>query len=204
MSTTLARSSGLDGDGTWAPAFPGQRRPFTSGHRLSMTHGARSERTWRPIADRIEAELLAGPMPGYLRDVGYRPLVRRLAEAYAKERLLGAWLAETGIQEAMTAADLAEWQPGAARRGAMMQRRLHAATGEWLRIGREASRLAGQLGLTPASCHDLGLPLGGSPPSVHGSSSGMPGGGPAGRDDGRHEAEQAKPERRPGIRAVNP
>lgn len=35
-------TSGITEDGSWSPAFPGQRPPFPNGNTLALTHGARS------------------------------------------------------------------------------------------------------------------------------------------------------------------
>lgn len=53
--------SGIDESGAWSPAFPGQRRPFVEGDERAgrpPEHGAYSERTVAPIAERILARLL--------------------------------------------------------------------------------------------------------------------------------------------------
>lgn len=50
--------SGLDVDGNWTPAFPGQRPPFEPGHELGgrpVEHGAYSVLTLSPRAEAIAA-----------------------------------------------------------------------------------------------------------------------------------------------------
>jgi hypothetical protein len=96
-AVTAARPSGIAADGTWAPAFPGQRQPFTEGNTAGMHSGVRSQRTWKPLAERILAGMLANPQPPWLAQPLMRPYVTELAELRAKRQLLEDYLFEIGL-----------------------------------------------------------------------------------------------------------
>jgi hypothetical protein len=67
--------------------------PFTAGHELSLKHGADSERRWRPVAERLAADLLA-ERP-WLAD--HRRTVDAWARVEAQARLIGDWLDTHGL-----------------------------------------------------------------------------------------------------------
>ncbi len=155
------RSSGVQADGSWAPAFPGQRAPFTPGHTLSLTHGANSPRIVGPLAAKIRAELLGDPdCPAYLRDRGWRFTIESWSEARAELVLLRDWRDKLTAEEAATEHTFSEddeMRPSQGR----MSRRSHAQRVESVlaaidRVERRAERLGAKLGLDPLSRSKLG------------------------------------------------
>lgn len=85
--------SGVAEDGSWTPAFEGQRPPLQPGHMLSVRHGANSERLVKADAADLLAALAATDAP-WLADVDAVALeswcfavsmVRRLRVAVAEE-----------------------------------------------------------------------------------------------------------------------
>lgn len=68
--------------------------PFQPGHELSLQHGAYSPRTWRPLADRIAAEL-PDIAPWCTRPT-YGPAVAAWSRTEAQLQLVMTWLDEHG------------------------------------------------------------------------------------------------------------
>lgn len=81
--------SGVSGDGSWSPAFPGQRPPFAQANQLAVRHGAFSARLTGPLREQIAAELLADPAtPDYVREGYAAAAVAAWAQAEAECRRL--------------------------------------------------------------------------------------------------------------------
>lgn len=72
--------------------------PFAPGHRESLTHGVYSPRSWRPLADRIAAEL-ADIAPWCSRPA-YGPTIAAWARVEAQLHLVLEWLDEVGPLDA--------------------------------------------------------------------------------------------------------
>lgn len=92
--------SGVAPDGSWSPAFPGQRAPFQPGNTLGLTSGANSPGRVMVVAAEILSELLGSPdCPVHLRDDGgrvYAHMLELWASAMAQARLLRVWLDSQG------------------------------------------------------------------------------------------------------------
>ena len=69
--------------------------PFTDGNEAATTHGAHSERRWRPLADELISEL-RHDAPWTARPA-FRWTVEAWAAAQAKAALVDAWLDEVGL-----------------------------------------------------------------------------------------------------------
>lgn len=69
--------------------------PFAAGHELSLTHGAKSERRWRPLAERLEAA--AVDHAPWLARPAFRAALRSWAKAEAQATLVADWLDEHGL-----------------------------------------------------------------------------------------------------------
>jgi len=96
--------SGVDESGAWSPAFPGQRRPFVEGDERAgapLQHGAYSERTVAPIAERYLSRLLELAPTGHegADRIAFEVLARLLARlelVYTHLDEIG-WLDEQGV-----------------------------------------------------------------------------------------------------------
>ena len=137
------RSSGIGPDCTWAPAFPGQRRPFPKGHTFSTVSGVYSERVLGPLAAEIEQELLNDPYRPYLA----QPILADMVRAYARN--------EARLQIAQEHLDAVGWpfepdddQEGEPPRIPLWRRRL-AAYQVWNRAQTRQISLMHKLGMTP-------------------------------------------------------
>lgn len=71
---------------------------FEPGHTKSLTHGATSPRTFGPIAERIEAELLK--VSPWLGVPSFGPTLRRMAVVEAQAAVLRDWLDVNGLLDA--------------------------------------------------------------------------------------------------------
>lgn len=137
------RSSGIKADGTWEPAYPGQRPPFGAGNELSVRSGAYSPRVAGVLAGEKLAERLADPLtPARLLVPEMRGELEKLALAEARADLL--WLA---LDDARGAEDapVPPW---------LMPRRAGGsvtALGLWHAAQDRVLRLEQSLGLDPAS-----------------------------------------------------
>lgn len=69
--------------------------PFTDGNEAATTHGAHSERRWRPLADELISEL-RHDAPWTARPA-FRWTVEAWAAAQSKAALVDAWLDEVGL-----------------------------------------------------------------------------------------------------------
>lgn len=96
---TRARKAAQEaGELTPAPAQSWQRPPFEKGNTLSIRHGAHSERSIAPIAEKwIETAL---SQCAYLNDPSYAPALTAWARFEAKVDLLHDWIDEYGLIDA--------------------------------------------------------------------------------------------------------
>jgi hypothetical protein len=152
-------------DGSWVPAFPGQRAPFAEGNQVAVTHGAESERSVAPLAQRIETALLEdADTPDYLRAPSYLPAVRAWARAEAVASLLWGFLAgqdaQAALTETITGEETEESSKGTVKRRSV-SRRVVSVLSELHRAETRAMNLRGRLGLDPLSrakiMKDLGI-----------------------------------------------
>lgn len=78
---------------TCRPGHPPKFPDFEPDNELATKHGANSARRWQPIADRLEAELLA-ERPWL---TVHRRTVKAWARVEAQIQLISAWLDENGL-----------------------------------------------------------------------------------------------------------
>ncbi|SDN51283.1 hypothetical protein SAMN05660199_00168 [Klenkia soli] len=95
----------MTAEGTWVPAFPGQRPPFEPGHTLSMQHGAWSPRRVEPLAAEMVAVVEDDPTVTWLRPVD-RPALWAWARAEAQVQLLTEYLAKAAEETGDGVGDL--------------------------------------------------------------------------------------------------
>lgn len=138
-----AAASGIGADGTWQPAFPGQRPPFEPGHTLTLHHGAHSPRHVDPVAAEHAAAVLSDPATAFLAAPAWRPAVWAWARAEAQVELLTAYLAGRAEETGDGVGDLADERVLAAY--ALLHRAESRAS-----VGRS------RLGLDPLSAARLG------------------------------------------------
>jgi hypothetical protein len=103
--------------------------PFEPGNAAATTHGAHSERRWRPLAEQLVTEALAEAP--WLTRPAFRLAVRAWSVAEAKAVLVDTWLDEHGLLD----------DHGVPHPANALADRLHA----------RAITLRGQLGLDPTS-----------------------------------------------------
>jgi hypothetical protein len=131
--------SGIQPDGNWTPAFPGQLPPFTPGHDLAVQHGAYvsplklSERS-QEIADSVRPYLPA-----------YTPAMEPTLGSYA--------LCLTRIERGAAALEEVELETELGREYKRKGEddllwNLRSDVRAWIRL---AAKLAAELGITPAS-----------------------------------------------------
>jgi hypothetical protein len=91
-------ASGVQPDGSWVPAFEGQRPPFTPGHELANghgrppEHGAYSPRKVEPLARELVDLVLADESCQHVHASMYRPALWAWARAEAQAQLLTEFL----------------------------------------------------------------------------------------------------------------
>ena len=107
--------------------------PFEPGNDAATTHGAHSERRWRPLADRLAAE--AVELAPWLTRPAFARAVGAWSAAEAKLSLVDEWLDEHGLLD----------EHGIPHPANGLSDRLHA----------RAITLRGQLGLDPVSLAKL-------------------------------------------------
>jgi hypothetical protein len=150
------------GDG-WAPAFDGQRVPFTEGNSAAVTHGARSERRVAPLAEQIKRDLLGNDnTPPHLHEPVFAASIHAWARAEACCQLIWAWLAErdimTGLTDLTTSTE--EEERGKATTTTKTTTRHVSSVLDTLRRYESlASNLRSKLGLDPASAARLSRDL---------------------------------------------
>ncbi len=118
---------------TGQPARAYSWPPFEPGNDAAMTYGAHSPRRWRPIADRLTAEL-PGMAPWCSRPT-FGAVVAAWARVEAKLHLVSTWLDENGVLD----------DDGLPR----------PATGLYAKLEGQAQSLRAELGLTPLSLAKL-------------------------------------------------
>lgn len=77
-----------------------QRPPFQPDNKMSLTHGANSERSIQPLAAAMVETALE--QCEYLRDPSYQPALLSWARLEAKSELLHRWLDEHGMVDKET------------------------------------------------------------------------------------------------------
>lgn len=105
MSTPDPRS-GLRPDGTWVPAFEGQRPPLQPGHEVTITHGAYSPRKYNERAAQLVDQLLADQSVAHAHAPAYRAAVWAWARAEAQVQLLSEYLEARGKEAGDGVGDL--------------------------------------------------------------------------------------------------
>ncbi|MGD0747726.1 MAG: hypothetical protein ABSB68_07940 [Acidimicrobiales bacterium] len=103
--------------------------PFQPGNEKATTHGAFSERRWRPLAEQLATEAMAEAE--WLTRPAFRWAVEAWAAAEAKASLVDLWLDEHGLLDG-------DGNP-------------HAANALADRLHGRAITLRGQLGLDPVA-----------------------------------------------------
>lgn len=117
-------ASGIAADGTWTPAFKGQRPPFSRGNKAARRHGARDPAVYGPVADKIAARFLDSNSPPWIRHPLMQPVLRAYAEQQARAEILIDYLDNvTGwpwcpCEHCMTEDDETRWRLWPLRHGA--------------------------------------------------------------------------------------
>jgi hypothetical protein len=138
--------SGLKDDGSWEPEFEGQRPPYAPGNTSAMVHGARSERTIRPLAEQLmQAILEDAEQPDHLRSPMFRFTLSECCRAQAVAEILFDYIDSLGVED-------------------MVRPRLSGTKSpvdQWKAAAAHAASLRSKLGLDPVSyariAKDLGL-----------------------------------------------
>ena len=93
--------SGLDENGRWTPAFPGQREPFPEGNEAAVRHGATSERqiARRAVVEKRRLLRQIGLRQGDLESVG-RALLVNWSRAAAALHLMDDYAQREGWLDA--------------------------------------------------------------------------------------------------------
>ena len=138
VEAVSAASSGIAADGSWTPAFPGQRRPFEVGHGLSIRHGANAMLRLAPRAEELAGDLRELVPAASPSD---EPTIRLLALVLARVEAANAYLDEHGLFRADGDGEI---QP------------VLKALSTWENT---AARLLDRLGCTPVSRASLGLDI---------------------------------------------
>jgi hypothetical protein len=153
-------SSGIQGDGGWVPAFPGQRPPLAEGNEVAVKSGAYSERRVGEVAERFRAALLgSASTPAYLLEERFVYSVNAWSRAEGVVYLIGQWLDGQDIEEALTELTVATEEedrgaPGEVRRR-LRQRKTAPALDALHRWEGRAASLRRALGLDPVSFAEL-------------------------------------------------
>lgn len=107
------KPSGIGPDGTWTPAYEGQRPPFEAGNTVNTDHGTRAHGTrgdgesrYSPTvleaADEIMTALLEDPrIPDHVRSPAFRLQLRNMAVAQGVTRVLVEWAGPMNAEELM-------------------------------------------------------------------------------------------------------
>lgn len=140
-----ARSSGIGADGTWTPAFPGQRRPFPRGNSYSTVSGVSSEKVIGPLVAELMEKMLTDPCPKYLAHPILRGLVEEYCRARAKQQLQEQVLNAIGWPHFADYDDEVQQPPF---HMPLWQRR-EAARKAWNRAWTRVHSLSDKLGLNP-------------------------------------------------------
>jgi hypothetical protein len=137
--------SGIDQNGKWTPAFPGQRPPAGPGNTLGETHGCYSPMRLQARADEFYVQL-APHVPIHTQADG--PVLSLACFSLAQVERAGLVLA---VEQARVVHAADEGEPPAPRFD-----RLAADARAWVKT---ASRLLDQLGMSPTSRARLGLDI---------------------------------------------
>jgi hypothetical protein len=116
---------------------------FADGNSVALVHGAKSPRTYDPVADAILAEIQAHPeSPEYLSRPLFAHSLRGWAVAEAKLLLIEQYMEQIGVEAVMTAV------------GAQSPVIMH-----WKQLSEHAARLRARNGLDPVSFVKIGKAL---------------------------------------------
>jgi hypothetical protein len=155
------------------------RRQFSRGHpdfgkpanTLAATHGAWSERRWRPLAEAIHTARMDNPAtPEWLRDdPSYLPALLDLARWEAATELIFQWAADQDLEQALS--DVSEETEvtspaGPNRKLVRRSKRLVAVLEQYRRYTLVVDGKRAELGLTPLSRTRMGMPLTHGGPSL--------------------------------------
>lgn len=143
-------------DGSWTPAFPGQRQPFRAGNTAGVVTGVNSPARVGELAAQVLAELLGGKdCPEHLRDGGgqYKFTLELWASSMAQCRMLRSWLDGQDVLAAMTEVtqgEETEVRPsmGSAKRS-VTSRRVASVIDQLHKCEVRAGNLSARLGLDP-------------------------------------------------------
>jgi hypothetical protein len=140
--------------------------PFAAGNTAALVHGARSERSVAPLAEKIAAGLLThASCPDYLQEPAYAPVVAAWSRAEAVTQLLWQYLdgmdAETALTETIAGEEDETHGEGGSITRRSASKRVMSVLGELHRSETRAMNLRGRLGLDPLSrakiAKDIGL-----------------------------------------------
>ena len=140
--------------------------PFAPGNTVALVHGAKSERSVAPLAEKIAAGLLTHPScPDYLQEPAYGPVVAAWSRAEAVTQLLWQYLDGMDAERALTETITGEEDETHGEGGSITRRsastRVMSVLGELHRAETRAMNLRGRLGLDPVSrakiAKDLGI-----------------------------------------------
>ena len=95
-----------NGKGHGGPARGYKWPPFAPGNTVAQVHGARSERSVAPLAEKIATGLLAhDECPAYLLEPVYAPVIAAWSRAEAVVQLLWEFLAGLDAEKALSGDD---------------------------------------------------------------------------------------------------
>lgn len=100
--TEVRADSGVQPDGSWVPAFEGQRPPFAPGNQLSrgnpgpVRHGAHAPRYINPLVQELVGSVLSDAAVAHAHAPAYRHALYAWARAEAQVVLLTEYLAKAG------------------------------------------------------------------------------------------------------------
>jgi len=112
---------------------PRPAEPYEPGNTAALKHGADSSRRWKPIADRLAAEVVT--IAPWLGRPAFAAAVKSWARLEAQVTLITTWLDEHGLTD----------EDGEPRRAATYAAKLET----------QAQNARGRLGLDPASLISL-------------------------------------------------
>jgi hypothetical protein len=140
--------------------------PFAPGNTIALAHGASSERSVAPLAEKIATGLLThGSCPDYLLEPAYAPVIAAWSRAEAVTQLLWQYLGGMDAEKALSETIAGEEDETHGDGGRVTRRsrstRILSVLGELHRAETRAMNLRGRLGLDPLSrakiAKDIGL-----------------------------------------------